>query len=569
MSRPLTPAEAARHLLRLRDAQDSFLGFIRLIYPHWDIPPFHLLIIEALDRLEKGTLLSDFIATQSWQWGTHETPILATPQKVDNVLINMPPRHGKSTIATILYPAWVMARDARRFIMSCSYNADLAKDFGRQARELMDNKLLQQAFPEARIATDSRAADVWGTTAGGRYFGTGIGGTTAGRPANLLVLDDLIKARQEAERISERNAVWNYYTSSLVNRLQPEEDGQSPRIVACQTRWHPDDHAGRTIETDDWAEGRWLHINLPAITDADLPSASALWPERFNLDYLYRRRRLNARDFASLYQQQPYIEGGNIIKAQWWRKYDDTIIPERFSSVIIAVDSAFKTTTRSDYSVALVAGLTQAGDIFILEILRGKWEFPDLKQRLIALNARWRPRGLRAFYVEDKASGQSIIQELRRESGLSVIAHKVSIDKVSRVQSITPLIEGGRVFLPESSSWLDDFTTECQTFPGSTHDDQVDALSIALDALSYQTVSIESLDTLINAPSLLQEVGLANPTHSTTTGPTPTPIDPRDGGPSRRTPFGTTTAGTSAFQDSLASKLLGKTNWSTWRGWGS
>jgi len=145
----------------------------------------------------------------------------------------------------------------------------------------------------------------------------------------------------------------------------------------------------------------------------------------------------------------------------------------------------------------MILGMDASGDIYLLDVIRNKYDFPELKRRAISVNTLWRGRGLRGFYIEDKASGQSLIQELKTASGLSVIPYKVSTDKVSRVNAVTPLIEGGRVFVPENAPWLDDFMNECQSFPSGKHDDQVDALSMGLDILSR----MGGVGTaLINAP---------------------------------------------------------------------
>ena len=494
----LTQREVARYLLSLRDASDSFLGFVKLMQPDWELADFQLELIDALDQLEKGTL------------GT------------DNLLITMPPRHAKSTFGTVLFPSYFMARNPHRYVMSCSYNSQLATDFGRQIRSVVEDKAVPQAFPDFHLSQDSRAADVWRTEDGGAYFAVGVGGTTSGRPANLLLVDDPIKSREDAESMTQRNKTWNYYTSALATRLQPEADGTKPKQIIILTRWHPDDLAGRLQQTEDWAEGRWKHINFQAIkqipsgkirrnhlpTDHPqyLPTSqinsvsnakrtinetkeAPLWPERFPIEDLKRRQRLNPREFASLYQQQPYIEGGNIIKTEWWQRYPADLSPERFATLVIGVDTAFKKTETADYSVAVVAGMDNNGDIYIVDIMRGKYDFPELKQRLIRLNNRWRGKGLRAMYIEDKASGQSLLQELKRESGISVIPYKVVHDKVARVNAILPLVEGGRVFLPETSEWLDEFIDEAVTFPGGNHDDQVDALTIAVDVLSRTSIS--------------------------------------------------------------------------------
>lgn len=510
----LTQQDAARHLLKLRAAEENFLGFVKLHYPNWELPKFHIKLIDALDRLEKNTLTSHFGLNEYNRRRTEKVP-------VRNILITMPPRHGKSTYGSVLFPAYFMARKPSRFLMSTSYNSQLATDFGRQVRDLCNEPLTSQAFSDFEMAQDSRAVDQWRTTVGGAAYFIGVGGTTSGRAANLLLLDDPLKSREDAESATQRNKIWNYYVSALSTRLQPDQDNIPPAQIIILTRWHPDDPAGRLMQTDDWKEGRWLHINFPAITDAPIqgdhgkisrsmldpdhpeylapneatklsPSKryirktvrSALWPERFDLDDLDRRQRLNPREFASLYQQSPYIEGGNLIRQNWWRTYPADLKPESFSSLIIAADTAFKTRQDSDYSVMLTLGLDTTGDIYLVDLIRDRFEFPDLKRRMIQLNNLWRGRGLRGIYIEDKASGQSLIQELQRESGVSVIPYKVNNDKVARLNAVLPLIEGGRVLLPEKADWLDQFYDECQTFPSGTHDDQIDALSIGLDVLA-------------------------------------------------------------------------------------
>lgn len=491
----ITAQDAAKHLLKLKKAEESFKGFVQLHNPEWKLPDFHKTLITALDRLEGG-----------------EGP--------RNLLITMPPRHGKSTFGSVYFPAYFMARKPSRYIMSTSYNSQLATDFGRQVRDLVNDPLTRQAYPDLEMSQDSRAVDQWRTTVGGAAYFIGVGGTTTGRAANILLLDDPLKSREEAESATQRNKVWDFYVSGLSTRLQPDIDGQPPAQIIILTRWHPDDIAGRLMQTDDWKEGMWSHINFQAITEKvvrgkegkdrrqlaptdpnyisneearqisakkrylPVTERNALWPERFSLEDLERRERLNPREFASLYQQSPFIQGGNLIRSQWWRTYPADMRPEQFTSLIIAADTAFKAKSTSDYSVMMTMGLDKSGDIYIVDVHRERYEFPDLKRKMIMLNNQWRGRGLRGIYIEDKASGQSLLQELKRESGVSVIPYKISTDKVTRLSAVLPLIEGGRVLLPDNAHWLDAFHDECQTFPAGTHDDQIDALSIGLDVLA-------------------------------------------------------------------------------------
>ena len=215
------------------------------------------------------------------------------------------------------------------------------------------------------------------------------------------------------------------------------------------------------------------------------------------MEDLRKMEKLNPREFAALYQQSPYIKGGNMIKTEWWKYYNpEDIDIEKFPTIIIACDTAFKKTTTADFSVAVVAGLDNQGDIYIIDIKRGRWDFPELKRILINMNTKWRGKGLRGIHIEDKASGQSLIQELKNQSGLAVIPYKVSVDKVSRVAAITDLIEGGRVFLKKTATWLDDFLEESVGFPNGSHDDQIDALTIALDKLSRMSFNAGELETL-------------------------------------------------------------------------
>jgi len=527
--------DAARHLLRMKNAEESFMGFVRALHPTWVIPHFQEKLITALDLLEQGKLTSNYTNKRTSKKKLHKDNF--SGRAVNNLLINMPPRFAKSTFSTIYFPSYYILRNPRRYVMSCSYNAQLSTDFGRQVKNTVQEKWIRQAFPGFEMSYDSRAADVWRTTEYGAYFGVGIGGTTSGRPANLLIVDDPVKAREEAESATMRNKIWDYYNSALTTRLQPEEDGTLAKQIVILTRWHPDDLAGRLMETDDWDEGRWLHINFPAIKTTEsgvlrpvteLPSddpryvptgqlskvnppkrhykqqvEEALWPERFPLDELKRRERMNQREFASLYQQTPYIEGGNILKAEWWKFYTEEEQPKRFSSIVVGADTAFKKTETADYSAFVVVGLAHNGDMYILEVIRNKWDFPELKKIAVEVNNKWRGRGLRGLYIEDKASGQSLIQELKRESGISVIPYKVNTDKVARINTIAPFIEGGRVYLPKEASWLDAFMDESLTFPNGKYDDQIDAISIALDALSRHQVMPEALDWDIDISSSL------------------------------------------------------------------
>jgi predicted phage terminase large subunit-like protein len=502
--------EAARRLLALKRAQTSYEGFVRLVHPDWIFPSYQLWLMRVLDLFERGVLRLAHIDQLRDDPELPELDLDTASPILNNLLVTMPPRFAKSTHCTVHFPAYLMGRDPRRFIMTTSYNHELANGFGREVRNLTQDPEVQAAFPDLALAKDSQASDVWHTTAKGAYYGIGLGGTTSGRAANFLIIDDPIKSRKEADSLTKRKDVWDYYSSALSTRLQPDSDGAPPKQLVILTRWHPDDLAGRLMASDDWKDGLWGHINMPAIVDANTPVERALWPERFPLEALKRREKINPREFAALYQQTPYIAGGNLFRQEWWQTTPDDITADiergefakHFVAIVVSADTAFKTKESNDYSVITIGGLTASGDIHILNVMRGRWEYPDLRQRLIATNALLRGKGLRGLYIEDKASGQSLIQDLRRETGLAVIPHKVTHDKSSRANLVTPLIEGGRVFLPRTAPWLDAFIEETSAFPSAPHDDIVDSLVICLDAMSRMRVtpSGQDINLLHSAP---------------------------------------------------------------------
>jgi predicted phage terminase large subunit-like protein len=517
--------ELARHLLKVRAAEESFGGFCDLTRPLYlrpehvraAFPDFQKELIDVLDQVERGD--------------------------IDRLLITMPPRHGKSTFASTLLPVYFLAKNPRRQIIAASYNSELATDFGRKVREIALEPTINQAFPDFQVAADSKAVDKWSTTLGGVYFATGINGTVTGRGADLLIIDDPIKDRTEAESVVFRNKVWASYVSALSTRLL-----KGGRIVVILTRWHPDDLAGRLMRSAMWKAEGWRHVNFKALTEVEsevtiarselpkddpryiprlqavsptqryvkLTEERALWPEMFNEEFLRKRRELDPREFDSLYQQSPTLLGGNLIKETWWqfyRRHEQSPIggpvnehghPIALHNIIVAWDTAFKAKELNDYSVGVVAGLGVDGNIYVLDVLRKRFEFPELKRAAIGLNVKYRGRGLVGTYIEDKASGQSLIQELKKESGLSVVPWKTKGDKAIRAKAVTPLIEGGRVFLPEDAPWLDDFITEASAFPDGEHDDQVDALVIALNVLSkVQLHAAEAFSAPINMTASL------------------------------------------------------------------
>jgi len=481
-----TPEMALEQLLLVKKAAQHFGSYIRVRHPDWKIPEFHDELIDILDKFEKNELTNP-----------------QTGKVVNNLIITEPPRHGKSTYSTVEFPSYYIGRDPARYIMTASYNAELATDFGREVRNIVADPIFKRVFPATTLAKDSQSAATWRTNSDGAYFGLGLGGSTSGRPANMLIIDDPYKNRPDAESPTVRKKVWEYYLSALRSRLQPTHDGQPAKTIVIHTRWHPDDLIGRIQQLDEYKEGDWLHVNFPAILDEKLPTERALWPERFSLESLKKIQRVNPREFQALYQQKPTLEGGNIIQSDWWQFYPPDMLPESFSTLIIAADTAFKKNQGNDFTSIIPMALSHEGDIFILDLVKGRWSYPEAKLRLIQQNNLYRGRGLRGLYIEDKASGQSLIQDLKLTSGISVIPYKNQDDKVARAHSVSPLVQGGRVFLPQNAPWLPAFLLQVEQFPDGAFDDDWDAAMIGLDVLSKNNLSMEG--GISTRPSLLEE----------------------------------------------------------------
>jgi predicted phage terminase large subunit-like protein len=304
----------------------------------------------------------------------------------------------------------------------------------------------------------------------------GRGGALTGRGADLLLLDDLLKDSEEARSESIRRSMHDWFQHVAYTRLAP-----GGAIVLIQTRWHQDDVAGRLLR--DHADENWEVVNMPAIAEVDdefRKAGEALWPETYSIEMLQAiRTAVGGSAWASLYQQQPSVAEGAVFKREWWRFYREQ--PE-CRRVIQSWDTAFKSGAENDYSVCTTWGVTGNG-YYLLWLWRDRVEFPELKRRMAWLAEQCKPTQI---LVEDRASGQSLIQELRHSTCLPITAIKVDKDKLSRAQSVTPLIEAGRVFLPESAPWLADYIDEMAGFPTAAHDDAVDSTTQALNYIRHE-----------------------------------------------------------------------------------
>jgi predicted phage terminase large subunit-like protein len=394
--------------------------------------------------------------------------------EISRLMVFMPPRHGKSMISTRFFPGWYLGKFPSRSVITASYSQDIADDFGRKVRNDVSNDVHRTIFPGFRITVDSKSLRRFETGQGGEYFAVGRGGPITGRGAHVVLIDDPLKDRAEARSETIRRSLHEWFENVLYTRLAP-----GGIVILIQTRWHDDDLAGWLLR--EHAEQDWQVLSLPAIAERDesfRKAGEALWPERFSLRTLLKTKEsVGSSAWSSLYQQRPVSAETAVFKQEWFRRYRE--LPASFQKIVQSWDTAFKVGADNDYSVCTTWGVTENA-YFLISLWRGRVEFPELRRQVVNQGEAWKPHEI---LVEDRASGQSIVQEIRQATRFPVVPVKVDSDKRTRAEAVTPLFEAGKVLLPEDAAWLPDFEDELVNFPVGVHDDCVDSVSMALNHL--------------------------------------------------------------------------------------
>jgi predicted phage terminase large subunit-like protein len=414
--------------------------------------------------------------------------------EITRLIITVPPRSLKSICASVAFPACVLGHDPTCRIIGVSYSEILARKHANDCRALMRSDMYRRVFRKTRISSAKDTELEVMTTAGGYRLATSVGGTLTGRGGNLIVIDDPMKP-QDAQSQSARDAVWQWYRNTLLTRL---DNKARDAIVVVMQRLHPDDLVGRLLEENEGREWQdWLHLTLPAIAveEESIPLGGDRYNERKPDELLHPeresqkvlddiKRAMGSLDFAAQYQQEPVPPGGNLIKWSWFGFYEQcpALLPD--DRIIVSWDTAMSSNELSDYSVCVVAHVRK-DTVHILHVFRDRLEYPALKRKVIEIHERWRCSN-RVLLIENKGSGMSLIQDLR-QLNIHAIPVVPEGDKIMRMARQTAHIEAGCVFLPASAAWLNDFRAELMAFPGGRHNDQIDALSQALDrAFNYR-----------------------------------------------------------------------------------
>lgn len=449
-------------------AQDDLIEFCKRMQPDYKVGRHHRILADQLMALEQGSK--------------------------DRVAVNMPPRHGKSQLVSVYYPAWFLGRNPGKKVMMVSHTTDLAVDFGRKVRNIIASSDFQAIFPDVALAADSKSAGRWNTGHGGEYFACGVGSALAGRGADLLLIDD---PHSEQDVLNGNFGVFDkayeWFTYGARTRLMP-----GGRIAIVQTRWHQSDLTGRVVQdmvSNDGSD-QYEVVELPAILEKEKVDPEtgettivekALWPEFFDLAALKRTKAsMPVFQWNAQYQQNPTGEEASIIKREWWRIWPNDTLPH-VEYVIMALDAAAETTNRADFTSLSTWGVffneeEGAHQIILLNAIKRRIEFPELKVLAAEEYREWTPD---AFIVEKKSSGTALYQEMRR-AGLMVQEYTPvrgttnnPNTKMARLNSVADIISSGLVWVP-AKRWAEDLVEEVAGFPVAQHDDQVDTTIMAL-----------------------------------------------------------------------------------------
>lgn len=468
-----------RRLIAVDEARDSLLRFTKLVNPtptHPDDPDyslytaevFHEAVAAALEELEKGVY--------------------------SRLIINIPPRHGKTQLASKSFIPWYSGRNPNNSTIFGTYNEKFAIDIGRAVRDVFQHPAYAQIFPDVVLRDNSQAADRLQTMQGGLLAFVGRGGTTTGRGGDLLVVDDPVKDSKEADSPTIRDSMWTWFTRIIGSRMMSDQ----ARVLLIQTRWHEDDIVGRLTDPrndyyDEDNARQWKVIDLPALAREDDVLGRAvgepLWPKRFGKTFLEAQRKQDPRGFSALYQGRPSPDQGAFFRAEWFQEYKKGQLPKNLR-VYAASDHAVSTLQGRDKTALVVVGVDDDDNIWVLpqSQLRQMDAHAAVESMLGLIREHkplfwWAERG-----QISKAIGPFLRKRMLEEGvNASIIEVTPSADKRTRAQSFHGRMAMGKVWFPSFAPWYAEARDQILKFPFDSHDDFVDALSYIGLGLAQQT----------------------------------------------------------------------------------
>ena len=464
---------------QLRELEDELLARIAarnsisswISYRDVGIVPalHHELIIRELEAVERG--------------------------EVTRLMLALPPGSAKSTYTSVEFPPWFIGRNPKSSVIAASHTLDLAERFGRKARNIVASRDFKNVF-DFTISEDSQAAGKWETTTGAEYFAVGVGGSVTGRRADLGIIDDPVKGREDADSERSRETVWQWYLNDFLTRLKP-----GARQVLIMTRWHEDDLAGRLLARE---ASKWRVITIPMISEGDgdplnRPVGARLWPDWFT-DEMVEDAKKDVRSWNALYQQNPVPEEGNFFKKDWFIEYSDGELPStlhKYGTSDFAV-----TEGKGDFTEHAIWGVDFGGDLWLLDWWYGQAS-PDVWiDQLCNLIGQHKPM---TWFAEAGPIRRSVEPFMRkrmdeRRTFCNIEWLPSIMDKATRARAFQAMASMGKIKIPKDKPWLSHVMAQWLQFPAGRYDDAVDAASLIGRGLEF-TRSARRYEP-INYPSL-------------------------------------------------------------------
>lgn len=393
--------------------------------------------------------------------------------EVDRLMILAPPGSAKSTYVSQLFVAWFLAQHPRSAVIAASHTAELAERFGRRVRNLISEHATLLGYG---VAADNAAAGRWETNNGSEYFAIGVGGAVSGRRADLLLIDDPVRGRQEADSALISGRTWDWWNSDALTRLKP-----GGKVVLVQTRWSEDDLGGRL--EDEMAAGgaQWEILRLPMLAEINDPLGRApgemLWEEWYTADMLAQAQR-DTRTWSALYQQRPVPETGDYFRRDWLRPVPT--LPPRESLRVFGASDYAVTNDGGDYTVHIVLGVDSDDRLYVLDLWRDQASSDQWVEAFCDLVIQWKPMGWAEETGQIRAGIGPWLDRRSRERRAFVARDTFPTrgDKSVRAQSIRGRAALNGLYIPASAPWRAVLEAELLSFPAGKHDDIVDSLGL-------------------------------------------------------------------------------------------
>ena len=441
-------------------ARYNFRAFCVLVDDSYDFNWHHRVISQKLEEVERG--------------------------KIKRLMLFLPPRHGKSQLATVLFPAWYLGRNPQKEIITASYSAELAKDFGSKTREIINNIPFQRIF-DVKLKPDEKSKAKWKTDKGGSYTSVGIGGAITGRGANILIIDDPIKNEEEAESQVYRNKIYNWYRSTARTRLE-----KGGAIILIQTRWHLDDLAGRLLQDNS---EEWEVVKFPAIATQDekyRKKGEPLWKEKYDLGELEKLKGgIGIYYWSALYQQEPVLSENQEFKPEWikYRTWQD--LEHLQTNNFLTIDTAISQKTSSDYT-GICHNQVDRENFWNLKAWRMRLNPLELIDLIFNLHDKYHYQKIgieKTIYLD--VLKYLLDEEMRKRNKFLPIVeleHKQTA-KETRIRGLIPRYESGSIFHIKDE--CNDLEEELFTFPKGLHDDVLDATAYQLQIAKAPNIVVE------------------------------------------------------------------------------